>query len=96
VTPFLRPKDTRCDSCEVVEGGTVREESRFERSVTAGGAQVEDQIAEIAVDWGIEVGATSGEEKEPIVSRQNTAAERLEGCWNLELATFRRLPEIYS
>jgi hypothetical protein len=48
--PFLRQKDTRRDSCEVVEGGTAREECRFEKSVAVGGAQVEDQITEIAVD----------------------------------------------
>lgn len=65
-------------------------------SVAGGGAQVEDQITEIAVDGGVEVGATSGEEKEPIVNRQNTATGRLEGCWNLELTAFPRMPEIYS
>jgi hypothetical protein len=50
VKPFLRQKDTRRDSCEVVERGTAREESRFERSVAGGGAQGENQITEIAVD----------------------------------------------
>jgi hypothetical protein len=46
--------------------------------------------------WGIEVGATSGEEKEPIVNRQNTAAGRLEGCLNVELklTASGRMPEI--
>lgn len=51
--PLLEQKYSRRDSCEGVEGGTGREESRFERSVAVGGAQVEDQITEIAVDWGL-------------------------------------------
>jgi hypothetical protein len=47
---FFYDKKTLGVTREVVDGGTAREESRFERSVAVGGAQVENQITEIAVD----------------------------------------------
>ena len=50
MTPALQQKDNRRDLYGAVGGGTSREETRFERSVAVGGAQVENQITEIAVD----------------------------------------------
>jgi hypothetical protein len=89
VTPLLQGEDTRRDSCEVVGGGTGREEDRFKRSVAAGGAQVEDQISEIAVDGELKLKRPAEEKRSLSLTEQNTAAARLsKDGGNIELTAF--------